>query len=203
MTDDRKVVPPEIGVAKIGMWQAVLVAAITSTASVFITINVQRPKPPSTEQVNTTGEQPTPWYTENVVRFLRPSEQDGQPYKWNGYRSDVSKLHSLVKDFLFSFKNNPPKYQDADSFYDDIEKAADMVHDKAFAVPFDPSVDKKEDYNWKVYCAEYIFRLEIQQLRAAHMANQLDTEPKIDVFIHEFDLWLLNQSGEAFQVGDL
>jgi hypothetical protein len=205
MADDRPQPSPEIGVAKIGMWQAVLVAAITTAAGVFTTIYLRPPaqKPPAIasnpEPVSTNPEKPAPLYTQNAEAFVRSSKT--VPYKWNGYRSDVLKLHSLVKDFLSSLVGNSTSYQDASSFYDAMGDAADLVHKRASDV--DPSGEKMVDYNWKVYSAPYIFRLEIQDLRKAHKDGHLESQDEIDRFRNEFDTWLLNLSGEQFSAGDL
>jgi hypothetical protein len=185
------------------MWQAIVVAIITAAAGVFTTLAVQRqtPKLPagealvsSTSSSTSASSKPIPSYTQNVDTAFNADEKE--PYKWSGYKHDVAKLNSLVQDFLtYLSQNLGTSYEDAQSFYPEIDKAADKVHTRAR----DAGQGNEElvNYNWKVYSAEYLFRLEIQELRKAHEAKQLDAD-KIKFFKNQFCEWLSNQSGEKF-----
>jgi hypothetical protein len=181
--------PPSIGVAKIGMWQAVLVACISASAGIVSTLIVN--KPAATRQAEPASVKSVPRYTQNVENYFGHTETE--PYKWNGYKNDVSKLNAFVEEFLTSL---PADYSDATSFYDAMDGAADTVHDRASKAS---SVgEQMVDYNWKVFAAPYLFRLELKKLRVAHRDGHLKTADEIQSFKSEFDTWLKDGSGEVF-----
>lgn len=120
-------------------------------------------------------------------------------YQWEGYRADVDKLDSFIKQFLDFMQQRPTNYSEAQGFYAALDEAASEVSrraEKFFVLEKEPGTgsDRLLNYDQKVFVGPSWFRIRVQELRLRHQQGTLRVE-EIDDFRAKFNDWRQTKAG--------
>jgi hypothetical protein len=120
-------------------------------------------------------------------------------YQWEGYRADVDKLDSFVKQFFDYLQQHPTNYADAQGFYAAIDEAASEVNrraEKFFMLDKEPGTGAERllNYDQKVFVGPSWFRIRVQELRLRHQQGMLRPE-EIEDFRAKFNDWRQTKAG--------